>query len=130
MADPMGDATRALYVLVVDDNADVRRAIRFLLARETGLEVIAEAASIEEMLGFGGGRRPNLILIDLELPGLDAPHLAAIRETSPDVSIVGMTSLPEAALNPDPAFDIVVDKTIGPEALLGALNQLTRHELA
>ena len=64
MADP-------LTVLIVDDHPVVRQGLRVLLEVHDGIEVAGEAADGEEALALAAALDPDVILLDLKLPGLD-----------------------------------------------------------
>ena len=59
----------ASRVLIVDDHPDVRQGIRAVLATEPTLRVVGEAASGDEALGVALVLRPDLIVLDHEMPG-------------------------------------------------------------
>jgi DNA-binding NarL/FixJ family response regulator len=69
--------SRAIRVVIVDDHALVRRSMRFALQDAQDIEVVGEAADGEETLRVCGDLRPDLVLLDLRLPGLDS--IATIR---------------------------------------------------
>ena len=64
------DATVAVArVLVVDDHPEVRAGVRALLATEPTVRIVGEAASGDEALGIALVLRPDLIVLDHEMPG-------------------------------------------------------------
>jgi DNA-binding NarL/FixJ family response regulator len=60
-----------LTVLIVDDHPVVRQGLRVLLEVHDGLEVAGEAADGEQALALAAALTPDVILLDLKLPGLD-----------------------------------------------------------
>jgi DNA-binding NarL/FixJ family response regulator len=70
-------------VLVADDHPVVRAGLRALLSAEPGLAVIAEAGSGEETVVAARRHQPDVVLMDLRMPG--AGGLAAIRQLSADL---------------------------------------------
>jgi len=70
-------------VLVADDHPVVRAGLRALLSAEPGLAVIAEAGSGEETVVAARQHQPDVVLMDLRMPG--AGGLAAIRQLSADL---------------------------------------------
>jgi DNA-binding NarL/FixJ family response regulator len=66
-----------MRVLIVDDLAAVREALRLLLNDEPGVEVIGEARDGEEAVQLVEALRPDLVLMDIEMPRLGG--LAAMR---------------------------------------------------
>jgi DNA-binding NarL/FixJ family response regulator len=78
-------------VLVVDDHAEFRSVVRSLLQAE-GFDVVGEAADAQEALDSVIRLRPEVVLLDVLLPGLDgfavAGLLAATGPTAPDIVLV------------------------------------------
>lgn len=64
-----------IRALVVDDEAPARAKVRDLLEKEDDLEVVTEAASgreaVELLRGGQGERRPDVVFLDIQMPGLD-----------------------------------------------------------
>ena len=79
-------------VLIVDDHRDIRDGVRALLATEPTLRVVGEAATGDEALGAALVLRPDLIVLDHEMPGsrgLDV--LPKLRVVLPDARVVMFT---------------------------------------
>src|SRR4051794_21277107 len=76
-------ATRATRVLIADSQALVRAGLRALLEATGPLTVTGEAATGEEALAVTRTARPDVVLIDAMLPGLDCVETARriVRET-------------------------------------------------
>jgi DNA-binding NarL/FixJ family response regulator len=64
-------ATDTIAVAVADGHRLVRAGVRVLLERELGIAVVGEAATGEEAIALAQRTRPDVVLIDLNLPGLD-----------------------------------------------------------
>ena len=85
----MGDVP--MRIMLVDDHALVRSAIRQAL-NAPDIEVVGEASSAEEAIALAPSLRPDLLLLDVDLPGLSG--LEAVRELAPrlpDTKIVMLT---------------------------------------
>ena len=79
-------------VLIIDDHREVRDGIRALLATETTVRVVGEAASGEEALGIALVLRPDLIVLDQEMPGSTGLEvLPKLRVILPAARIVMFT---------------------------------------
>jgi two-component system response regulator NreC len=91
----MADATR---IVLADDHAVVRSGLRFVLEAEDGLEVIAEAGTVEETLRKVRAIRPDVLVLDLNMgteSSLDKiPQLLA---DAPQTAIVVLTMQNEPA---------------------------------
>jgi NarL family two-component system response regulator LiaR len=82
-----------IRVLVADDHAIVRKGICALLATEEGIEVVGEAADGQHAIEQVERLRPDVVLMDLVMPGVDG--LAATRRISadwPETRILVLTS--------------------------------------
>lgn len=71
-------ATGPIRVMVVDDSAVMRSLLRSVITSDSGLEVAGTAADGESALGCLDSVRPNLILLDVEMPVMDG--LATLRQ--------------------------------------------------
>ena len=84
--------TEPTRILVADDHAILRAGLRLLIENEPNLKVVGEAADGEEALTKAIDLQPDLILLDINMPGLDGlsalPHL---KELAPDTRILILT---------------------------------------
>lgn len=83
-----------IAVLIVDDHAIVREGLRSLLSEEPDIEVVGEAGSGEEAVAQVLRRQPDVVLLDLRMPGpLDGlGALARIRVQRPATQVVVLTT--------------------------------------
>jgi DNA-binding NarL/FixJ family response regulator len=80
---------RPLRVLVADDQMPFRIAIRRLLHRAPDLEIVAEAADGDEAIRLVEQHRPDVVLLDIRMPGTDGPSAArTIAQRWPDITVV------------------------------------------
>jgi NarL family two-component system response regulator LiaR len=80
-----------IRVLVVDDHAVVRKGIRALLAEIEGIEVVGEAGDGQEAVAQADALRPDVILMDLVMPGMDgikATRQIAAGEAGPPILVL------------------------------------------
>ncbi|WP_026460902.1 response regulator [Schaalia suimastitidis] len=79
--------------MIVDDHEIVRRGIAEIVDRDEALEVVAEAGTVGDAVRRAQLVRPDVILVDLQLPdGTGIDIMDAIREVAPDVLPVVLTS--------------------------------------
>ena len=83
-------------VLIVDDHKAFRASARALLEAE-GFDVIGEAADGAEAIAAVAVLRPKIVLLDIQLPGLDGLAVAEQLATGPDAPMVVLTSSRDAA---------------------------------
>ncbi|WP_394434815.1 response regulator [Streptomyces sp. SGAir0957] len=76
------DATRTIRVLLADDQALLRSAFRVLVDSEADMLVVGEASDGAEAVRLARSERPDVVLMDIRMPGTDG--LAATREISAD----------------------------------------------
>src|SRR6202049_4201401 len=65
------DPANTLQVLVVDDEAPARRKILRLLRQEADVRVVGEAGGAESAIAAIGKHRPDLVFLDVQMPGMD-----------------------------------------------------------
>lgn len=84
--DPFGTE---ITVLVVDDHAPYRRAMRDLMARADGFTVVGEAATGEAAIDKIAALCPRLVLMDVDMPGIGGIEAArVILQTAPRMRVV------------------------------------------
>jgi two-component system LytT family response regulator len=117
-----------LRVAIVDDEAPARAILREYLGAEAGVEVVAECANGFEAVQAVANAKPDLLLLDVQMPKLDGFEVLELVEG--DVAVVFVTAYDQYALK---AFEVhAVDyllKPFGPERLTEAL-QRVRARLA
>jgi two-component system invasion response regulator UvrY len=81
-----------ITVLIVDDHELVRAGIRSLLSTVNGIKVIGESASGEEALKFCREKEPQVILMDVRMPGIGGLEATRkILRVCPDVKVIALT---------------------------------------
>jgi DNA-binding NarL/FixJ family response regulator len=80
-----------IRVLIVDDHALMREGLSSLLARE-GLEVAGAAASGDEGVRLAAELQPDIVLMDVSMPGLDGiASTAALLKALPGSRVIGLS---------------------------------------
>jgi len=89
----------AVGVLIVDDQAPFRRAARMVMAATPGFDVIAEAESGEEALELYERLTPGLVLMDINLPGINGIEATRrIIDAHPDATVLLLSTYQAADL--------------------------------
>jgi two-component system response regulator DesR len=82
-----------IRLLLADDQAMVRGALATLLGLEPDMEVVAEVGSGDEVVAAARSSKPDVALIDVEMPGLDGiAATAALHEALPGVRVLIVTT--------------------------------------
>lgn len=91
--------TKPIRVMLVDDHTVVRSGLSaFLLAYED-LELVGEASGGEEAVRLCDKFQPDVVLMDLVMPGMDgAAATRAIRKKCPNIQVIALTSFKEQEL--------------------------------
>jgi DNA-binding NarL/FixJ family response regulator len=112
-------------ILIADDRPQVRSALRLLLMRQPGLTVVGEADDTEQALELATGQRPDLVLLDWELPAQGgAATLAELRRVRPGMAVIALSGRPEARRAALAAgADAFVSKGEPPEYLMASVGE-------
>jgi DNA-binding NarL/FixJ family response regulator len=79
-------------ILIVDDNANIRRLLRSFVEANTGFQICGEAENGAEAIEKAKELQPDLILLDLTLPGMTGTDAAsALKRLLPQVKIILFT---------------------------------------
>lgn len=98
------DDAPVVSVLAVDDHAGFLDAVRAVVAATSGFEVVAEAQSGEDALVLAAGCEPDLVLVDVHLPGIDGCELSRrLRVIDPAAVVILLSSDDDPALRAAPA---------------------------
>ncbi|HEY2327899.1 MAG TPA: LytTR family DNA-binding domain-containing protein [Gaiellaceae bacterium] len=115
-----------IKALVADDEAPARDELRYLLAAHRDIEVVGEAANAAEAITFARERRPDVVFLDVEMPG--ATGLAAapfLREQAEPPAVVFVTAHESYAVDAFAveAFDYLL-KPVDAERLARVIERL------
>jgi DNA-binding NarL/FixJ family response regulator len=93
---------RRVRVAIADDDESVRLMLGAMLAHADGLELVGEAADAGGAISLAATRRPDVVVLDFDMPGGGGLHAAAeIREACPTARIIALSadSSPAAQLD-------------------------------
>jgi two-component system, NarL family, response regulator LiaR len=92
------EAPMTIRILLVDDHTVVRKGLRTFLSYDPELEVVGEAADGAQALSKARELTPDVVLMDLLMPGMDGiAATAAIRSELPETEVLALTSVLEDA---------------------------------
>ena len=91
-----------MKVLVVDDQAPFRGAAKRVVSMTPGFEIVGEAITGEEAVDVSAALKPDLVLMDINLPGINGIEaVRRIRELLPDTLAFLLSTYAEADLPAD-----------------------------
>ncbi len=124
--------TPTVRVLLVDDQSLFREGLRTLLSTRADLEVVGEAGDGAQALSVAADARPDVVLMDLQMPVMDGVRAtAALRDRLPDVRVLVLTTFDDetnviGALRAGAAGYLLKDASV--ETLVGAIHAAARGE--
>src|SRR3982074_2836346 len=87
-------AAGTIRLLIADDHSVVRQGLRMFLALDPQLEIVGEADTGEEAIKLAHELHPQVILMDLLMPGMGGVAATGkIRSEMPDVEVIALTSV-------------------------------------
>ena len=109
---------RRVGVLIADDRSTARRALKALLALHPQVEVVGEAKNGGESVDLVAERRPDVVLIDMQMPVMDGVEATRrIKEQWPEVRVIALTMYAKyraEALAAGALFGAILDQVQGP----------------
>src|SRR6266849_6126083 len=87
-----GIQTMAVTILIVDDNTGLRAFMREIVAEESDLHVVGEAADGAEAMRLAQELRPDVMLLDLVMPGVNGLEvLRWVKAERPEIKVIIVT---------------------------------------
>jgi NarL family two-component system response regulator LiaR len=126
-------AVDAVRVMIVDDHAVVREGLRNFLGMLPAIELVAEASSGSEAIERAPKAKPQVVLMDLMMPGMDGIEATRrLHELAPEVKVIVLTSFADddrlfPALRAGAVAYLLKD--VGPKELAEAIAAAARGEV-
>jgi DNA-binding NarL/FixJ family response regulator len=125
----MNGASPKISVLLVDDHAVVREGYRRLLERDASLSVVGEASNMSEALHLDGELRPDVVVLDIALPGVSGIEiLRRIVGRRPEARVL-MFSMYQDGIYATHAMNAgaygYLSKASAPDLLVGAVRAVS-----
>jgi two-component system response regulator LytT len=120
-----------IRALLVDDEAPARSELRYLLAGEAGVDVVGEAAGAQEALDLARALAPDVVFLDVEMPGLSGVEAAPlVRERADPPAVVFVTAHERYAVDAFAveAFDYLL-KPVDPDRLARVVERLRERSV-
>jgi len=117
-------------ILLADDNADLRSALRLMLETRLGFELITEARDMEHVLAQVEDSRPDCIILDWELPGRPTrERVTVLRALVPGLKVIALSARPESKTDAElEGTNAFLCKTESPEQILKIIRKICREE--
>jgi len=87
------DPHPAARVLIVDDEALIRSGFRFVLGADPSIEIVGEAADGETAVALVRAHRPDVVLLDVRMPGMGGVEAASAIVANSSSRVLAMTSI-------------------------------------
>jgi len=85
-----------IRILVADDHLIIRQGLRLILETQEGFELVGEAADGAEAVKLCGELKPDVVLMDLRMPGMDGlTAIERLRTEQPGIAVVILTTFNE-----------------------------------
>lgn len=125
-----GRAAEPIRVLVVDDHRLVRAGLSEIIARAGDIVVVGEAADGEAALHQAKALRPDVVLMDLQMPGMDGLDATRrLTKTLPGVHVLVLSALDAAPIPArliEAGAEDFLHKNAAPEEVITAIREIAR----
>lgn len=115
----------ALKILIVDDEPEARELLKFILQEREGLKVVGMAGSVDEAILLLKQEEPELVLLDIQMPGKDGFHfIEQVKQTGLEPGIIFVTAFDHYAIQAirNSVFDYIM-KPVMQEELFSAITR-------
>lgn len=119
-----------LKILIVDDEPEARELMKFILQEEDGLLVTGLAAGVEEALVLYKQKTPDLVLLDIQMPGKDGfDFIEQLKQNGQEPGIIFVTAFDHYAIQAirNSVFDYIM-KPVKQEELFSAIGRFRERK--
>lgn len=124
--------TPPLNILLVDDAASVRQALRWLLDEEPGFQVVGEAADGDTAVQLCQDLIPDVVILDIDLPQKNGFRVTRLlKETMPQIQVIVLSGHGDTKtrhLATEVGADGFVEKSDGWQALLTQMEEVVARK--
>ena len=121
-----------ISIMIVDDHPMVREGLAAMLESERDFSVSALAATGEEAVAIGGMSKPDIVLSDIRMPGIDGfGVLAKLKAQHPDIRVLLMAGMPlkeEEARAREEGAKGYLPKNVDQDRLVAAIRAIAADE--
>lgn len=120
-----------LKILIVDDEPEARELLNFILQEEDGLKVVGLAACVDEAVALLKKEKPDLVLLDIQMPGKDGFHfIEEVKQGEFEPGIIFVTAFDHYAIQAirNSVFDYLM-KPVRQVELFSAINRFRTRDV-
>ncbi len=125
MAVPVTNKVKHVRIVVADDHEVVRKGLALLLALQPDLDVVGEVSTGPEAIEAVRRLQPDVLLLDLKMPGLDGLSVTStVKRASPTTRVLMLSALSDGERVLEAlrcGADGYLSKDVSPDVLLGAI---------
>ncbi len=133
MTDDLGSMLQPIRLLIVDDHPLARKALTDILCDDSSLAIVGQASSGSETLQQIARTEPDVVLLDVRMPGLDGVATCQnIQAEFPSVRVIGMSVGPDPqdAVSMQRAGAVCCVVKADPESIVAAIRACMNRQQA
>jgi len=120
----------ALKILIVDDEPEARELLKFILQEKEGLKVVGLAGNVDDALSILKKEKPDLVLLDIQMPGKDGFHfIEQVKQSGLEPGIIFVTAFDHYAIQAirNSVFDYIM-KPVMQDELFSAITRFSERK--
>ena len=120
----------ALKILIVDDEPEARELLKYILQEKEGLSVAGMAGGVDEAISLLKKEKPDLVLLDIQMPGKDGFHfIEMVKQSGLDPGIIFVTAFDHYAIQAirNSVLDYIM-KPVKQDELFSAINRFRERK--